>query len=102
MYKEYRDVTRTSAVTTCCKLSFVEILLSIRLLDQDMASRHRARFRSIQIIRVAEVKSADVRRPYINQLLEPGLKFPLPHRVIRVPSRRYKPLYLGQRPNTFF
>lgn len=34
-----------------------------------MASRHRARSRSVQIIRVAEVAAKDVRRPYIKQLL---------------------------------
>lgn len=34
-----------------------------------------------QILRVAEIeKKDDVKRPYIRQLLEPGLKFPLPHR----------------------
>ena len=32
-------------------------------------------------MRVAEIeKKDDVKRPYIRQLLEPGLKFPLPHR----------------------
>lgn len=35
----------------------------------------------VQILRVAEIeKKDDVKRPYIRQLLEPGLKFPLPHR----------------------
>ena len=34
-----------------------------------MASRHRARFSMIHIIKVAEVKAADVRRPYITQIL---------------------------------
>ena len=70
--------------------------------DQEMASRHRARFRSIQVIRVAEVKSSEVRRAYMKQLVEPGLKFPLPHRVLRAPSRRFKSLFMGQRPTTFF
>jgi large subunit ribosomal protein L18Ae len=71
-----------------------------RSLDQDMASRHRARFRSIQIIRVAEVEDDDVRRAYTKQLLEPELRFPLPHRVARAPSRRYKSLYVARRPTT--
>ena len=48
-----------------------------------MAARHRARFASVQIIKVAEVKSADVRRPYIKQVIEKDIKFPLPHRVLR-------------------
>ncbi|CAG8766766.1 16772_t:CDS:2, partial [Racocetra persica] len=43
MYKEYRELTRTDAVTACY---------------QDMAARHRARFSSIQIIRVAELKTS--------------------------------------------
>jgi ribosomal protein L20A (L18A) len=34
-----------------------------------MASRHRARFSSIHIIRVATVKASDVRRPYISQII---------------------------------
>lgn len=66
-----------------------------------MASRHRARFRSVQVIRVAEVAVADVRRPYIKQLLEPGLKFPLPHRVPRASSRRYRTLFAAKRPSTY-
>ena len=69
--------------------------------DQEMASRHRARFGSIQIIRVAEVKAADVRRPHVKQMIESDLKFPLPHRVLRASSRRYKKLFLTKRPSTF-
>ncbi|KAI9013000.1 60S ribosomal protein L20 [Gaertneriomyces sp. JEL0708] len=85
MYKEYRELSRTDAVAACY---------------QDMAARHRARFSSIQIIKVAVVKAADVRRPYIKQLLEPKLKFPLPHRVTRPASKRFRPLYAAVRPNT--
>lgn len=66
MVKEFRALSRAEAVEA---------------MYQDMAARHRARFRSVQILRVAEIeKKEDVRRPYIKQLLEPGLKFPLPHR----------------------
>ncbi|KAJ1676526.1 60S ribosomal protein L20B, partial [Spiromyces aspiralis] len=54
MYKEYRELSRVSAVEACY---------------QDMAARHRARFGSIHIIRVAQVEAKDVRRPYIQQLL---------------------------------
>lgn len=87
MYKEYRDTSRVGAITSCY---------------QEMASRHRARFQSIQIIRIAEVKAADVKRPHMKQLVEPGLKFPLPHRVLRAPSRRHRSLFLGVRPTTCF
>ena len=68
---------------------------------QDMAARHRARFRSIQIMRVAEVKNADVKRPYIKQLLVPKLKFPLPHRVHRVADKRHRSLFLAKSPSTY-
>jgi large subunit ribosomal protein L18Ae len=67
-----------------------------------MASRHRARFRSIHVIRVAEVKAADLRRAHMKQLVDPSLKFPLPHRVMRAPSRRFKSTFLAKRPSTFF
>jgi large subunit ribosomal protein L18Ae len=87
MYKEYRDLTRSGAVASCY---------------QDMASRHSARFRSIQVIRVAEVKKADVRRSYITQLLDNNIKFPLPHRLLRAPSRRFRSTFIGKRPSTHF
>ncbi|KAL2917330.1 60S ribosomal protein L20B [Polyrhizophydium stewartii] len=86
MYKEYRELSRTDAVSSCY---------------QDMAARHRARFGSIQIIKVAEVKSADVRRPYIRQVLQPNLKFPLPHRITRPASKSVAATFTGSRPNTF-
>ncbi|SRR6266702_230004 len=104
MYKEFRELTRADAVKS---------------LYQDMAARHRARFRSIhvrmsthgavwycfwvlmtcwsQILRVVEIeKTEDVRRPYIKQLLEPNLRFPLPHRVGKARST-----FVAQRPSTF-
>jgi large subunit ribosomal protein L18Ae len=86
-----------------CFSNNLAIIININLptTDQDMASRHRARFRSIQVISVAEVKGEAIRRQYIKQLLEPGLKFPLPHRIQRAPSRRFKSVFSGQRPTTF-
>ena len=99
MYKEFRELTRADAV---------------KALYQDMAARHRARFRSIhvrvpmivvldsshrvvQILRVVEIeKGDDVRRPYIKQLLTPKLKFPLPHRVGKSRST-----FVAHRPATF-
>merc|ERR1712137_479812 len=82
MYKEFRELSRADAVHACY---------------QDMAARHRARFRSIQVLRVAEIeKTVDVRRPNIKQLLTPNLRFPLPHRVVKSRS-----LFLAHRPSTF-
>src|SRR5260221_10750058 len=104
MYKEFRELSRANAVKS---------------LYQDMAARHRARFRSIhvrtfffwrwwlactgidnlflQILRVVEIeKTEDIRRPYIKQLLDPKLRFPLPHRVGKTRST-----FAARRPATF-
>jgi len=82
LYKEVRDLSRAAAVAS---------------LYQDMAARHRARFRSVQILRVQEIeKTADIRRPYIKQLLLPKLRFPLPHRVAKARST-----FVATRPSTF-
>ncbi|KAG6046720.1 60S ribosomal protein L20A [Claviceps sp. LM77 group G4] len=84
MYKEYREMSRTDAVES---------------LYSDMAARHRARFRSIHVLRVVELeKSDDVKRPYIKQLLTKGLGFPLPHRISKVSSKK---LFSAKRPSTF-
>lgn len=67
MYKEYRDVTRVGAVET---------------MYADLAARHRARFRSIHILKVVELEKVDdVKRQYVKQFLSKDLKFPLPHRI---------------------
>ncbi|KAF4301800.1 60s ribosomal protein l20 [Botryosphaeria dothidea] len=85
MYKEYREMSRTDAVEA---------------LYQDMAARHRARFRSIHILKVVEVeKTESIRRPYIKQVLAKDLKFPLPHRVNKTTSKK---IFTANRPSTFF
>jgi len=84
MYKEYREMSRTDAVEA---------------LYQDMAARHRSRFRSIHILKVVEIeKTDDVKRPYIKQLLTKRLKFPLPARIARRSSRN---IFSPHRPSTF-
>lgn len=55
--------------------------------------------RSAQILKVVEVeKTADLRRPYLQQLVKPGLKFPLPHRV---PKATASKVFSHKRPSTF-
>merc|ERR1712144_201126 len=82
MYKEYREMTRADAVEALYK---------------DMAARHRARFRTIHILKVVEIANQnDVKRPYIKQLISKNLKFPLPQR-----STGSKKLFVPNRPNTF-
>lgn len=94
---------------------------AVEALYQDMAARHRARFRSIhvryshhssftnlfpsltypshQILKVVEIeKTSDVKRPYLKQLLTKNLKFPLPHRVAKSTSKK---LFSPNRPSTF-
>ncbi|KAF5104743.1 hypothetical protein DV451_000334 [Geotrichum candidum] len=83
MYKEYRELSRAAAVDA---------------LYQDMAARHRSRFRSIHILKVVELeKTEDVKRQYIKQLTVRGLKFPLPHRI-----QKSKAVFSAQRPTTFY
>ena len=81
MYKEYRELTRADAVQACYL---------------DMAARHRARFPSIHIMKVSEIADADVKRPYLQQLMQSKLKFPLPHHSIR----SFRPLFASKRPTT--
>ncbi|CUM63700.1 uncharacterized protein PRCAT00001284001 [Priceomyces carsonii] len=83
MYKEYRDVTRVGAVEG---------------MYQDLAARHRARFRNIHILKVVELeKTDDVKRQYVKQYLSKDLKFPLPHRV-----QKSKKLFQEDAPSTFY
>ena len=90
MYREYRDLTLTGAVTQ---------------LYNEMAGRHRTRPRSIQIIRTATVKAADLKRDNGMQFAKKNVKFPLPHRVASG-KRNMKALsdttFTTQRPTTFF
>jgi large subunit ribosomal protein L18Ae len=90
MYREYRDLTITGAVTQ---------------LYNEMAGRHRTRPRSIQIIRTATVKAADLKRNNGMQFAKKNVKFPLPHRVASA-KRGQKALssstFTTQRPTTFF
>lgn len=72
MYKEFREMSRADAVQACCMIFIINAMSIVYLfshLDMDMAARHRARFRSIHIIKVSELKANQVRRPYIQQLI---------------------------------
>ncbi|XP_027051220.1 large ribosomal subunit protein eL20 isoform X2 [Pocillopora verrucosa] len=84
MYREYRDLTVASAVTSCYR---------------DMAARHRARGSSIQIMKVDVIPASKCRRPHMKQLHNSKIKFPLPHRIIK---SHYKSKFVAKRPNTFY
>merc|ERR1711915_966516 len=53
MYREYRDLTVSAAITQCYR---------------DMGARHRARAHSIQIIRCEVVEAGKCRRPLVSQM----------------------------------
>ena len=86
MYKEYRDVTMNGAVDR---------------LYLDLASRHRARSRSIQIIKTAVLKDEECKRESTLQFHGPKeeLKFPLTHRVMRPSEKKYRTAFKANRPN---
>ena len=90
MYREFRDVALTGAVSQ---------------LYDEMAGRHRCRPRSIQIIRTATVAAKDLKRTNGMQYAQANVKFPLPHRVASG-KRGQKALssktYTTVRPTTYF
>mmetsp|Transcript_31236 Transcript_31236/g.47250 ORF Transcript_31236/g.47250 Transcript_31236/m.47250 type:complete len:184 (+) Transcript_31236:105-656(+) len=90
MYREFRDVKLTGAVSQ---------------LYDEMAGRHRCRPRSIQIIRTGIVGNEDLKRSNGMQYAKDDVKFPLPHRVASG-KRGQKALssttFTTVRPTTFF
>lgn len=86
MYKEYRDVTMTGAVEQ---------------MYMEMSGRHRARWSSIQVLKVVVVENEDVRRPITQQMLDPELSFPLPHVRPRAALPSQKATFRANAPVTF-
>eukprot|EP01111_Echinosteliopsis_oligospora_P004208 TRINITY_DN166_c0_g1_i1.p1 TRINITY_DN166_c0_g1~~TRINITY_DN166_c0_g1_i1.p1 ORF type:complete len:177 (+),score=28.66 TRINITY_DN166_c0_g1_i1:444-974(+) len=84
MYKEFRDLSRTGAVGQ---------------LYSEMASRHAATERSIQIIQVAQLSDAQCKRVHVKQFHDATLKFPLPHHIVRPSHKRLRRTFLYKRPN---
>nr|CAD7411667.1 unnamed protein product [Timema poppensis] len=84
MYREYRDLGVSGAVTQCYR---------------DMGARHRARAHSIQIIKVEQVKAANCRRPLVKQFHDSKIKFPLPKRI---QQRNQLPRFSVRKPRTFY
>merc|ERR1712146_298725 len=84
-YKEYREVSLTNAVNS---------------LYQNMAGLSRAKAASIQILKTAELKPAECKRPNIKQFHDTKVKFPLPHRVIKTP-KMYRTTFKASTAKTF-
>merc|ERR1711912_8830 len=85
MYKEFSALTSNDAVAA---------------MYQEMAGRHRARYRSIHIIKVQELEAAKCLRPAIKQFLKANIAFPLPHRVLRANKKGYNKGTKAQLPTT--
>merc|ERR1711887_362952 len=83
MYREYRDLSVSAAVTACYR---------------DMGARHRARAHAIHIIRVEPVEASKTRRPLVKQMHDSKIKFPLPSRIQKSKGSLFK----ANRPNTYF
>lgn len=86
MYKEYRDTALLGAVKQCY---------------QEMAGTHRARDRSIQIIKTAVVPNEELRRHKNIMFTHEHLKFALPHRRYRTESKKFRATFLANKPCTF-
>ncbi|TMW65372.1 hypothetical protein Poli38472_008014 [Pythium oligandrum] len=86
MYKEYRDVTLCSAVEQ---------------LYAELAGRHRARPRSIQIMRTAIVAAKDTKKGNVQQFHDANIKFPLSHRIPRPSIKNHRTVFKASRPCTF-
>merc|ERR1712022_103697 len=80
MYKEYRDITLDGAVSQ---------------MYQDLNARYRARFRSVQILKTAQVAAKDVKRDHIKQFCDSKIKFPICHKVQRAPIRKHRGEFQG-------
>merc|ERR1712166_203319 len=85
MYKEFSALTKNEAVEQ---------------MYQEIAGRHRARFSSIHVIKVAEIKAADCLRNNPKQFLDANVKFPLPHRVMRAAAKGHRKGAKASRPRT--
>ena len=87
IWKEFRDTTRTGAVN--------------QLLGE-MAGKHRVPPARIQIFEVKVIKAADSKRANLKQFFNQKLAFPLPHRVLTAPNKRYRTVFKARRATTFF
>ena len=86
MYKEYRDTTLNGAITR---------------LYSEMASRHRARPSSIQIIKTAIIPAKDCKRTNTVQFHDSEIKFRLLHRIPRQ-AKQFRAPFRAVAPSTFF
>ena len=85
MYKEYRDVSKTGAVSQ---------------MYEELAGSHRARRSSIQIIKVSQIDAKLAKRPKTTQFFNSKLKFPAIRRL-PMPPKALRTTFAASRPTTF-
>ena len=73
---------------------------AINAVYQDMAGRSRAKSAAIQILKTAELKPEECKRPIITKFHTSKIKFPLPHRVAKTP-KEFKTTFKASAPTTF-
>merc|ERR1712045_1006204 len=86
MYKEYRDVTVCGAVDQ---------------MYSELAGRHRARPRSIQIMRTAIVAAKDCQKTTVTTFHDSKIAFPLPRRIPRPSEKKFRTTFKASRPCTY-
>lgn len=87
MYKEYRDVSLTGAVSQ---------------LHMDMAGNHRASRDTISIVRTAVLRNKDdIRRPKSHLYRANNTQFPIIRTVPRASHKKYRSIFKATRPKTF-
>ena len=84
-YKEFRETSLTDAISS---------------VYQDMAGRSRAKAAAIQILKTAELKPEECKRPSVKQFHTKNIKFPLPHRVAKTP-KEFKTTFKASRATTY-
>jgi len=87
MYKEFRDTSLSAAISK---------------LYAEMASRHRSRSQSIQILRTATLTSSQCKRPNVVQFHDSKIQFRMLHRVPRVADKKFRSTFKANKPCAFF
>ncbi|KAH8585155.1 60S ribosomal L18A [Cryptosporidium sp. chipmunk genotype I] len=85
MYKEYRDISKTGAVSQ---------------MYEELAGSHRAQRSSIQIIRVSQIDAKLAKRPKTTQFFNSKLKFPAIRKLPMAP-KALRSTFTASRPTTF-
>jgi large subunit ribosomal protein L18Ae len=85
-FKEYRDLTMNGAVTQ---------------MYHEMASKHKAKFESIKLIKAAVLAPQQCKRLNTIQYHGKTLQFPLNNKIFRPSRRQYRNILKGKRPSPY-